>query len=174
MTTWWHVPAAGGCAGVVVDLVLFPLDTLKTRLQARGALAAPVSAAAFYRGLASAMAGSFPAAATFWTAYEFARARADAAGAGAAAPALGAAAADVAVCAVRNPFEVVKQQLQSGMHADTRGAVRTILRTAGARGFYAGYLSTGAWRASARTAALKHTLIPPPPHSPISRARDPL
>lgn len=142
---WWHVPIAGGFAGVFVDAILFPLDTIKTRLQARGTLLAPVGAAAFYRGLASAMAGSFPSAAMFWTAYEYGRAYADTAGAGVFAPALGAAAADVAVCAVRNPFEVVKQQMQSGMHNSTRDAVRTILKHEGMRGLYAGYFSTGAF-----------------------------
>ena len=143
--TWWHVPVAGGFAGVFVDSILYPLDTLKTRLQARGSLRVPVGASAFYRGLVSAMAGSFPAAATFWTAYEYGRAYAETAGAGALAPALGAAVADVAVCLVRNPFEVVKQQLQSGMHKNTRDAVLTILRLEGFRGLYAGYFSTGAF-----------------------------
>ena len=143
MSVWWHVPLAGGFAGVFVDAILFPLDTIKTRLQARGSLRAPVGAAAFYRGLASAMAGSFPSAATFWTVYEFGRSYAEVAGAGVFAPALGAAAADVAVCAVRNPFEVVKQQMQSGMHKNAREAVLTITRNEGLRGLYAGYLSTG-------------------------------
>jgi solute carrier family 25 S-adenosylmethionine transporter 26 len=46
------------------------------------------------------------------------------------------------VAAVRNPFEVVKQQMQAGLHASTRDAVRTILRVEGWRGFFAGYGST--------------------------------
>jgi len=144
----WHVPLAGGVAGLVVDLVLFPLDTIKTRLQARPPRA-PFHAASFYRGLASAMAGSFPAAATFWTAYEAGRAALapplDALGLGALAPAGGAAAAELAVVAVRNPFEVVKQQLQAGLHGARAGsadAARRILREQGLRGFYAGYAST--------------------------------
>lgn len=164
---------AGGLAGIAVDAVLFPLDTIKTRLQARkqhiatpvhgapasasapataASHAAPAAAAVaasprpFYRGLLSAMLGSFPAAATFWLTYE--------AGKRHLTPLVGdgpwaflahagsAGLADVAVCAVRNPFEVVKQQMQLGLHADTRSALRTILAVDGVRGLYAGYGST--------------------------------
>jgi len=53
-----------------------------------------------------------------------------------------AAAADVCVCAVRNPFEVVKQQMQVGMHDSGAEAVRTIMRTEGVAGLFAGYIST--------------------------------
>ena len=50
-------------------------------------------------------------------------------------------AAEVAVVAVRNPFEVVKQQMQLGMHQSTSSAVKDILKIDGVRGLYAGYLS---------------------------------
>lgn len=163
---------AGGLSGIAVDSILFPLDTIKTRLQARRGAAAgvpvrPAGFAAFYRGLLSAMAGSFPAAATFWTAYQAAKGVVEPALAHGPvpwlAPAAAAATADVAVTAVRNPFEVVKQQMQSGMHASTGQAIRTILRVDGVRGLYAGYLSTGArpepsWfrEAGARLSQLPH------------------
>ena len=42
---------AGGMAGMAVDFVFFPLDTLKTRLQAKVTTAAAgIRGAAFYRG----------------------------------------------------------------------------------------------------------------------------
>jgi solute carrier family 25 S-adenosylmethionine transporter 26 len=92
------------------------------------------------------MLGSFPAAATFWTTYELAKGSLSGmvtdkdylfvAHAGA------AALADIAVCTVRNPFEVVKQQLQAGLHTNTQTALRTILRVDGVKGLYAGYFST--------------------------------
>ncbi len=53
---------AGGCAGVSVDAVLFPLDTLKTRLQARRAGLAPPAAPSgrnLYSGLGVNSMGSF-------------------------------------------------------------------------------------------------------------------
>ncbi len=39
-------------------------------------------------------------------------------------------------------FQVVKQQMQIGLHRSTGDTVRSILRSDGVRGFYAGYLST--------------------------------
>lgn len=138
--------AAGALAGMAVDSVLFPLDTIKTRLQARR-MGQPVPQRSFYRGLLSAMLGSAPSAATFWVGYEGAKARLhQLTGVDGKwsflAPAGAAAVADIMVCAVRNPFEVVKQQMQTGLHASTGAAVRTILRTDGWRGLYAGYFST--------------------------------
>lgn len=38
------------------------------------------------------------------------------------------------------PFEIVKQQMQAGVHTSTTECVRTIFRQQGLRGFYRGYL----------------------------------
>ena len=68
------------------------------------------------------MAGSFPAAATFWTVYTAAkRALIPVVPESTAflAHALAASTAELAVCSVRTPFEVVKQQMQAGLHAST-------------------------------------------------------
>lgn len=46
------------------------------------------------------------------------------------------------VMAVRNPFEVVKQQMQVGMHRSLGGAFRDIIKVDGLRGLWAGYAST--------------------------------
>ncbi len=40
-----------------------------------------------------------------------------------------AAVADTASCCVRVPFEVIKQQMQAGMHTSVRQAVQSVLRT---------------------------------------------
>ena len=99
-------------------------------------------------GLLSGMVISFPSAATFWTVYQSTKhwigARLDPASPWSAPLSHIAAAsvADVVVCVVRNPFEVVKQQLQVGMHRSTVGAVRDIVRADGVRGLYAGLAST--------------------------------
>ena len=136
---------AGGCAGLLVDAVLFPIDTVKTRLQsARSGLPAPPIAAHLYRGLSSALLGSFPAAAAFWTTYLHLRntlltSGAVAPGSDWVAHAAAAAGADVVVACVRNPFEVVKQQAQAGLHRGSPAAgVRAILASSGPRGLWAG------------------------------------
>ena len=49
---------AGGLAGTTVDLSLFPLDTLKTRLQAREGFFASGGFRGIYRGVGSAVVGS--------------------------------------------------------------------------------------------------------------------
>lgn len=92
------------------------------------------------------MLGSFPGAATFWASYQGSKTYVMPYFQGSLLEPLGhmicAGLADVAVCAVRNPFEVVKQQMQVGMHRTTADAVREIARVDGIRGFYAGYWST--------------------------------
>lgn len=64
---------AGGAAGISVDLVLFPIDSIKTRLQASTKernYTKEASKVNKFRGFVSSMLASFPCAATFWTTYE--------------------------------------------------------------------------------------------------------
>ena len=53
---------AGGAAGFAVDVSLFPIDTLKTRLQAPGGFRQAGGFSGIYRGLGAAAAGSVPVA----------------------------------------------------------------------------------------------------------------
>lgn len=151
---------AGGLSGMAVDLVLFPLDTVKTNLQVRPPSSSAATAAgsapplpprarltlrAMYRGLAPSVTGAFPACATFWVCYGAIKDRLTEATGGRWLPlvhASSAALANVAVVSVRNPFEVVKQQMQVGLHSSTPRGVATIYRLQGLRGFYAGYVGT--------------------------------
>ena len=62
---------AGGVAGLTVDTLLFPLDTLKTRLQARSSrLEGWVTVRQLYSGLAPVLLGSVPCAALFFLFYD--------------------------------------------------------------------------------------------------------
>lgn len=61
---------AGGIAGTTVDLTLFPLDTLKTRLQSSEGFFASGGFRGIYRGVGSAALGSAPGAALFFCTYE--------------------------------------------------------------------------------------------------------
>lgn len=68
---------AGGIAGISVDFALFPVDSIKTRLQAstqKKDYAKQARDVSKYKGFISAAAASFPCAATFWFAYESSKA----------------------------------------------------------------------------------------------------
>ncbi|XP_037655878.1 S-adenosylmethionine mitochondrial carrier protein isoform X3 [Choloepus didactylus] len=62
---------AGGVAGVSVDLILFPLDTIKTRLQSPQGFNKAGGFHGIYAGVPSAAIGSFPNAAAFFITYEY-------------------------------------------------------------------------------------------------------
>lgn len=143
---------AGAVAGFTVDAVLFPLDTLKTRMQLATDAAATTTATTLrkpslfkglYQGFGPAVVASAPAAAAFFAMYDYTKrilerkVRDDkyaplchmvAAGAG-----------DVAGSTVRVPFEVVKQRMQSGMYTSVREAVRATFGNEGVGGFFRGY-----------------------------------
>ncbi|XP_047634822.1 S-adenosylmethionine mitochondrial carrier protein isoform X2 [Phacochoerus africanus] len=62
---------AGGVAGVSVDLILFPLDTIKTRLQSPQGFNKAGGFRGIYAGVPSTAIGSFPNAAAFFITYEY-------------------------------------------------------------------------------------------------------
>jgi solute carrier family 25 (mitochondrial S-adenosylmethionine transporter), member 26 len=55
---------------------------------------------------------------------------------------IAASVGEVAACMVRVPTEVIKQQMQTGMHSSMTAAVRTISSTDGLAGFYRGFAVT--------------------------------
>ncbi|KAK6084182.1 mitochondrial s-adenosylmethionine transporter [Seiridium cupressi] len=155
---------AGGLAGTTVDLSLFPLDTLKTRLQSAAGFFPSGGFNGIYRGIGSAVVGSAPGAAFFFCTYEGVknvlasrRQRQDEAfllasggihakrdGNGWMQPLEHMAAAslgEVAACAIRVPTEVVKQRAQAGLHGgSSSAALGAILGQYKTVGF------TGVWR----------------------------
>jgi solute carrier family 25 S-adenosylmethionine transporter 26 len=131
---------AGALAGTTVDLTLFPLDTLKTRLQSSTGFLASGGFSGVYRGVGSAIIGSAPGAALFFCTYEYTKTalarRRELIGTGLYAPAAGnkalehmaaASLGEVAACAVRVPTEVVKQRAQAGQHASSLLTLKAIL-----------------------------------------------
>lgn len=142
-----HALLAGGVAGTTVDLTLFPLDTLKTRLQSSEGFFASGGFRGIYRGVGSAALGSAPGAAFFFCTYEATKSalagarrralgdhtttaagRRDGAGGGAVDHMLAASLGEVAACAVRVPTEVVKQRAQAGQHGGSSlSSLRAIL-----------------------------------------------
>lgn len=128
---------AGALAGTTVDLSLFPLDTLKTRLQSSAGFFPSGGFTGIYRGVGSAVVGSAPGAAFFFCTYETIKSICDERlGKGSAlGHMLAGSAGEVAACAVRVPTEVVKQRAQAGLHGGRSGdALRAILRIRGQEG----------------------------------------
>ncbi|KAF2428604.1 mitochondrial carrier [Tothia fuscella] len=152
---------AGGLAGTTVDLTLYPLDTLKTRLQSSSGFTNSGGFTGIYRGVGSAIVGSAPSAALFFvtydsmkrllapvpkTAYTASGVPYTVKGEGEdrwRAP-LGhmaaASAGEVAACAVRVPTEVVKQRAQALQHPSSLEALNFILRQRSSIGI------AGVWR----------------------------
>ncbi|XP_056293440.1 mitochondrial S-adenosylmethionine carrier protein isoform X1 [Pseudoliparis swirei] len=136
---------AGGCAGMCVDLTLYPLDTLKTRLQSQQGFYKAGGFRGIYAGVPSAAVGSFPNAAAFFVTYECTKSLLGAGGAGHVAPVthmLAASLGEVVACLIRVPTEVVKQRTQAAPSSSTRRMLLATLTEEGVRGLYRGYGST--------------------------------
>ncbi|PWZ00397.1 mitochondrial carrier [Testicularia cyperi] len=146
---------AGAMSGLTVDLLFFPIDTIKTRLQSSQGFWASGGFSGVYRGLASTAVGSAPGAAVFFTTYEtmkpsLGRWMPSLFGAdGSLSPAClhmaSASIAEVAACLIRVPTEVIKSRQQTmayGKGTTTAQAVARVFRDTGIRGFYRGFGST--------------------------------
>ncbi|KAL8701983.1 MAG: hypothetical protein Q9201_004629 [Fulgogasparrea decipioides] len=133
---------AGALAGTTVDLSLYPIDTLKTRLQSSAGFYPSGGFRGIYAGVGSALIGSAPGAALFFVTYEGIKPRlrflregghedgSKSGGRGwsdAADHMLAASAAEVAACAIRVPTEVVKQRAQAAQQPSSMAALRFIL-----------------------------------------------
>uniref|UniRef100_A0A3B3QKF9 Mitochondrial S-adenosylmethionine carrier protein n=1 Tax=Paramormyrops kingsleyae TaxID=1676925 RepID=A0A3B3QKF9_9TELE len=120
---------AGGIAGMCVDLTLFPLDTIKTRLQSPQGFARAGGLRGIYAGVPSAAVGSFPNASAFFVTYEATKSLLGACGpphAAAATHMLAASLGEIVACLIRVPTEVVKQRAQAG---PSSGTLQVLLRT---------------------------------------------
>ena len=136
---------AGGLAGLCTDLSLYPLDTLKTRLQSAVGFQKAGGFHGVYTGLGSVVAGSIPSAALFWWTYDTAKSvgldyrRRQASGPGESTiHMLSASCAEVSALIVRVPVDNVKQKMQAKMAKTIVDTCRTIVRTDGVQGFYIG------------------------------------
>ncbi|KAG9051696.1 S-adenosylmethionine transporter [Tulasnella sp. UAMH 9824] len=138
---------AGACAGTAVDLLFYPLDTLKTRLQSSQGFVKAGGLKGVYRGVGSVLIGSAPGAAAFFTTYDFLKKTLP-------QPlehpsplnhVVAASTGEVVACLIRVPVEVVKQRTQTasyGLEASSLDAFRRVLATDGVRGLYRGFGTT--------------------------------
>eukprot|EP00112_Aurelia_sp_Birch-Aquarium-sp1_P006548 Seg1720.7 transcript_id=Seg1720.7/GoldUCD/mRNA.D3Y31 product="S-adenosylmethionine mitochondrial carrier protein" protein_id=Seg1720.7/GoldUCD/D3Y31 len=139
----WVPLMAGGFAGTVVDVALFPLDTIKTRLQSSKGFLRSGGFRGIYRGVLSAAVGSFPGAAAFFCAYEGSKTSLQ--------PYINrptlvymvsASIGEMVACIVRVPTEVVKQRAQANKNLNSYNAFLFTLKDEGFRGLYRGYFKT--------------------------------
>ncbi|KAL8693405.1 MAG: hypothetical protein Q9218_001754 [Villophora microphyllina] len=143
-TSFTRALLAGALAGTTVDLSLYPIDTLKTRLQSSTGFAASGGFRGIYAGVGSALIGSAPGAALFFVTYEGIKSQLQVLPtggngqelAGRHAPGslsksvdhmLAASAGEVAACAVRVPTEVIKQRAQAAQQPSSIAVLRFIL-----------------------------------------------
>ncbi|CAD6564028.1 MAG: S-adenosylmethionine transporter [Alectoria sarmentosa] len=130
---------AGALAGTTVDLSLYPIDTLKTRLQSSTGFYQSGGFRGIYAGVGSTVIGSAPGAALFFVSYEsikslLKRAR-EAEGkkkwmgdwSEPIEHMAAASAGEVAACAIRVPTEVVKQRAQAKQQQSSLATLRFIL-----------------------------------------------
>uniref|UniRef100_A0A8C8BQ80 Mitochondrial S-adenosylmethionine carrier protein n=1 Tax=Otus sunia TaxID=257818 RepID=A0A8C8BQ80_9STRI len=118
----WAALAAGGVAGVCVDLILFPLDTVKTRLQSPQGFRKAGGFRGIYAGVPSTAIGSFPNAAAFFITYENVKSVLHHGSASYLTPAthmVAASLGEVVACLIRVPSEVVKQRAQVSPSSST-------------------------------------------------------
>ncbi|XP_072983883.1 uncharacterized protein [Typha latifolia] len=152
---FWQYMAAGSVAGVVEHTAMFPVDTVKTRIQAgvgagrcQFSLAGVLRAEGFlslYRGLGAMGLGAGPAHAVYFSVYEISKEFLS--GGNPNNPAVHAASgvvATVASDAVFTPMDTVKQRLQL-RNSPYNGVVDCIGRVVREEGFgalYASYRTT--------------------------------
>lgn len=145
---------AGGIAGGFTNVVLHPIDTVKTKLQTRGAAAmysgpldvickvlASQGICGLYSGVQAAFVGSVMSSAIYFGTYELAKCifssvitipRTI-------VPPLAAALGNVASSALLVPKEVVKQRMQAGAVGSARDVALHTIKYEGVIGLYAGY-----------------------------------
>ncbi|ODQ67130.1 mitochondrial carrier [Nadsonia fulvescens var. elongata DSM 6958] len=145
----------GAVAGTSTDLFFFPIDTLKTRLQAKGGFFHNGGWKGVYRGVGSAIIASAPGASLFFVSYDTCKTlllpkiktyiKSEELAQGLTHMA-SASIGEVAACSVRVPAEVIKQRAQASKYPSSMAAFNSVLANVTGegvfRGFYRGYSTT--------------------------------
>ncbi|GJQ72145.1 hypothetical protein Trydic_g3239 [Trypoxylus dichotomus] len=136
----------GGAAGLVVDVVLFPLDTIKTRLQAQQGFLKAGGFTKIYKGIGPQVIGSVPQAALFFCTYESFKYYTSPHVPAYSLPIVhmaGASLGEVVACLIRVPMEVVKQRRQTTKSKSSLSILISAYKNEGfIKGLYRGYQST--------------------------------
>lgn len=151
---FWQHAVAGSCAGVMEHVAMYPIDTVKTRMQAEpiklghappGAMQAVRAVlqesgpSGLMRGCFAIGAGCIPAHIGLFCTYEYTKAKLMNLETAEHQPARAAACGALATVVhdmIITPTDVVKQRLQLGRYQGTLDCVRQMLRHEGPRAFY--------------------------------------
>lgn len=139
---FWTALVSGGIAGTTVDVALFPLDTIKTRLQSSQGFLKSGGFRGVYKGLGAAALGSAPGASLFFSTYEFMKQKLGNYPAflpPAGVHMLAASSGEVMACLIRVPTEVVKQRMQAGLGTSISSTLKSIMAIDGIGGLYKGF-----------------------------------
>ncbi|KAF8116270.1 hypothetical protein N665_0020s0121 [Sinapis alba] len=158
---FWQFMIAGSIAGSVEHMAMFPVDTIKTHMQAlRPCPLKPVGIrqafrsiiqkegpSALYRGIWAMGLGAGPAHAVYFSFYEVSKkflSSADGDSNNSAAHAVSGVFATVSSDAVFTPMDMVKQRLQmgEGTYKGVWDCVKRVMREEGFGAFYASYRTT--------------------------------
>ena len=133
----------GAVSGLSVDAILFPIDTIKTRLQSERGFLKSGGLSRLYAGIGPLLMGSMPSSATFFLTYEYIRVQTGRYSDTKLATNMAAASVgEVVSCLVRVPCELIKQRVQANPHNSSWEVLRTTLRDGGGFGLYRGYAAT--------------------------------
>ncbi|KAK7018656.1 S-adenosylmethionine transporter [Paramarasmius palmivorus] len=134
---------AGGAAGTAVDLLFFPIDTIKTRLQSSQGFAHAGGFKGIYKGLGSVVVGSAPGAAAFFSTYDFLKQNLPISTTSPLNHIVAASAGEVAACLIRVPTEVVKTRTQTAsfgvINQSSLATLKLTVANDGLRGLYKGF-----------------------------------
>ncbi|KAJ3092464.1 Fe(2+) transporter, partial [Physocladia obscura] len=153
---------AGAIAGITEHTLMFPFDSIKTRMQmittnpaaiyssitnAVSRISSAEGATALWRGVNSVVLGAGPAHALSFGVYEHFKVvfGADLEGSGLLRPAIAGACSTIAHDGLMTPFDVIKQRLQlssGSQFSTTLACAKQILRTEGIQAFYVSYPTT--------------------------------
>ncbi|KNZ71989.1 Putative mitochondrial carrier protein PET8 [Termitomyces sp. J132] len=138
---------AGGAAGTSVDLLFFPIDTVKTRLQSAQGFARAGGLSGIYKGVGSVVVGSAPGAAVFFSTYDTMKKHSPLPeNLAPLSHMLSASVGEVAACLIRVPTEVIKTRTQTmtygALGKSSLAAAKQVLLNDGWTGFYRGFGST--------------------------------
>ncbi|KAJ6409366.1 hypothetical protein OIU84_008959 [Salix udensis] len=112
---FWQYMISGSIAGLVEHMAMFPVDTVKTHMQAIGSCPIKSVPSSLYRGIAAMALGAGPAHAVHFSVYEVCKKHLSRDNPNSSiAHAVSGVCATVASDAVFTPMDMVKQRLQLG------------------------------------------------------------